>query len=457
MPLSEEYILGENGIIKNYLDEYGVENIQIQSFEHCVNDYLEKIVREETFTSTNQNIKTTINFQNIMIEHPTVVEDNRNKKSITPMEARIRKQDYWGTVFIDADILQTKDQRVIYHKYFTKHPICKFPIMIGSSKCNLYNKTLQEKIKLGECQHDKGGYFITSGHERVIVSQFRMNYNVPIILKSKISKYKYIGEIRSMSKETGHSILIKTYITHDGNHVTFSLPGISIPIEAGIVFKALGFKDDEISHLINPINLEMKHHVDSLLYNANIVADKNEALEYIGKHTMQVISQDKYKNCASQILEHELFPHCGIYTLKFEIAIILANMVSKIYHTFLGLRPIDNRDHLSNKRIDTTGMLLRDLFRPLFKRWARSLCGKKLEIMAGMSITQSLKHAIMTGSWSAPKTAWARQGVSQILMRWNIGSTLSHKRRIMVPVGKEGKNTDIRQIHNSEAFFYLPM
>ena len=50
---------------------------------------------------------------------------------------------------------------------------------------------------------------------------------------------------------------------------------------------------------------------------------------------MQVISQDKYKNCASQILEHELFPHCGIYTLKFEIAIILANMVSKMYHTFL--------------------------------------------------------------------------------------------------------------------------
>ena len=40
----------------------------------------------------------------------------------------------------------------------------------------------------------------------------------------------------------------------------FSLPGISTPIEAGIVFKALGFNDDEITHLINPINLEMKNH-----------------------------------------------------------------------------------------------------------------------------------------------------------------------------------------------------
>ena len=41
-----------------------------------------------------------------------------------------------------------------------------------------------------------------------------------LFLKSKISKYKFIGEIRSMSNETGHSILIKTYITHDGNNVT---------------------------------------------------------------------------------------------------------------------------------------------------------------------------------------------------------------------------------------------
>ena len=365
MPLSEEYVLGKNGIIKNYLKENGVENIQLNSFEYCINYALEKIIREETFRSTNQDINTTINFKNIMIEHPTVIEDNRNKKAITPMEARIRKQDYWGTVFIDADVLQTKNQRVLYHKYFTKHPICKFPIMIGSSKCNLYNKTVKEKIKLGECEYDKGGYFITCGHERVIVSQFRMNYNVPIILKSKKSKYKFIGEIRSMSNETGHSILIKTYITHDGNHVTFSLPGISMPIEAGIVFKALGFGDDEIINLINPVNIEMKNLVKSLLYNANIVSDKNDALEYIGKHTMQIISQDKYKNCALQILEHELFPHCGIYTLKLEIALILANIISKLYLTFLGLKPVDNRDHLSNKRIDTTGMLLRDLFRPL--------------------------------------------------------------------------------------------
>ena len=53
--------------------------------------------------------------------------------------------------------------------------------------------------------------------------------------------------------------------------------------------------------------------------------------------------------------------------------------MNKLYLTFKKIIPIDNRDHLKNKRIDTPGMLLRDLFRPLFKRWARGLNGKKIQ------------------------------------------------------------------------------
>jgi len=456
MPLSEDYIFGKNSILKNYIQTCGMANIQLSSYESCLKE-LDKIVREETYESeTADGLVTIIKFKNLSVENPTVIEDNRIKKKITPHEARIRKNDYWGNIQIDIELIKLKNKCIIEHKFYTKHPICKFPVMIGSSKCNLYNKTPSEKIALGECILDKGGYFITRGHERVIVSQLRMNYNVPIIFKSKQAKYSYIAEIRSMSNETGHSILVKAYITPDAKHVYFSLPGISIPIPAGIVFKALGFSDMDIINLINPVTPQMKKLVDILIRNSYIATTEIEALIFIGKNTMQVISNDKYEKCARQMLENELFPHCGIYNSKKEIAIILGNILSKLYLVYLGIKAVDNRDHLSNKRIDTTGMLLRDLFRPLFKRWARSLGGKKLEIMAATTITQSLKHAIMTGSWGAPKTAWSRQGVSQILTRWNIGATLSHKRRIMIPVGKEGKNTDIRQIHSSEAFFMCP-
>jgi len=448
--LSEEQILGKGGLLEDYIKKYGMCNIQLDSYEACLKE-LDEIVQEEIYTFEANDIKTIIKFSNLIVENPTIIEDNRIKKKLMPHEARIRKENYWGNVKIDIEILKIKDSKIIDTIYHIRHPICKFPIMIGSSKCNLYNKSIEEKIALGECEYDKGGYFITSGHERVLISQLRMNYNSIICFPSKINKYSYIAEMRSMSNETGHSILIKAYISIDGKQLFFSLPGISLPINVSIVVIALGFTIEEFMILIDPKLIELK----SILSKNNCIT-QSDALKFIGKHTMQIITDNKEEQCARQILENELFPHCGVYISKKQIGIILAKMILKLYLTYQGLHPIDNRDHLGNKRIDTPGMLLRDLFRPLFKRWARALGGKKIEIMAASTITQSLKHAIMTGSWSAPKTAWARQGVSQILTRWNIGATLSHKRRVMIPVGKEGKNTAIRQIHASEAFFICP-
>lgn len=450
MYLTEKQILDKGGVLEDYIKKHGMCNVQLTSYEACLKE-LEQIVQEEIYTFEANSVKTIIKFTNLVVENPTVIEDNRIKKKLTPHEARIRKENYWGNVKINVEILKIKNGKILDTQYLSRHPICKFPIMIGSSKCNLYKKSTQERVQLGECEYDKGGYFITSGHERVLVSQLRMNYNSIICIKSKIPKYSFIAEIRSMSNETGHSILIKTYITTCGQKMYFSLPGISLPIEVTIVLIALGFTRKNIMHLIGPKLSELKY----ILFQTKCEKQK-EALEFIGKHTMQIITPDKYEKCAKQILEHELFPHCGVYNSKKQIGIILGKMVLKLYLTYKNIYPIDNRDHLCNKRIDTPGMLLRDLFRPLFKRWARGLNGKKIEIMAASTITQSLKHAIMTGSWSAPKTAWARQGVSQILTRWNIGATLSHKRRIMIPVGKEGKNTDIRQIHPSEAFYMCP-
>jgi hypothetical protein len=71
-------------------------------------------------------------------------------------------------------------------------------------------------------------------------------------------------------------------------------------------------------------------------------------------------------------------------------------------------------------------------------------------------ITQGLKHCFATGNWGIPKSSYIRTGVSQILSRLTFNATLSHLRRILIPIGKEGKNTKIRQIHPSQVFFICP-
>ena len=52
-----------------------------------------------------------------------------------------------------------------------------------------------------------------------------------------------------------------------------------------------------------------------------------------------------------------------------------------------------------------------------------------------------------------PKNSYIRSGVAQILSRLSYGATLSNLRRMNIPVGKESKNTKIRQIHPSQIMF----
>ena len=68
-------------------------------------------------------------------------------------------------------------------------------------------------------------------------------------------KYDYKLEIRSMSEETGHSVLINACINTRKRLLVMSLPYIKELIPIGIVFKAMGFADEkDIRRLIGVSN-----------------------------------------------------------------------------------------------------------------------------------------------------------------------------------------------------------
>ena len=49
--------------------------------------------------------------------------------------------------------------------------------MIRSAYCSLRNMTAEERVFVGECEFDEGGYFVVNGGEKVIVAQERMTNN----------------------------------------------------------------------------------------------------------------------------------------------------------------------------------------------------------------------------------------------------------------------------------------
>ena len=470
MPLSEQNI---NKLLKNHFDASGFVSIQKDSFEYLVHNRFREIIEEEPQIVINMSKteKYQVDFGDVTILKPQVIEEDRTIRYITPAEARLRDLTYESSVCINISekfmTLVGDDWQIVENNIHNHVSICKLPIMLQTSKCNLYDMSREEKIVAGECYRDEGGYFIIKGKERVLIAQERINYNCIYVFSQKqTSKWKYIAEIRSMSEETGHSVLLQCKVDKNGKNMSFSLPYITQDIPVMILFMAYGITDyEEIINIIglDNENTEYKKIIMFMIYETFMIDSQEKAIDYISKHISCEIEEDKRHKSIEQIITNEILPHMGIISTTQEKVYFIGLMVNKIIKTFVGDREVDDRDHISNKRNENAGVLIGDLFRSLYKRFVRSLepqLSKRQDIINTISkvntITYGLKHSFSTGKWGVQKNSYIRQGVSQVLSRLTYGATLSHLRRLIIPIGKEGKNTKIRQLHCSQIGYVCP-
>ena len=75
-----------------------------------------------------------------------------------------------------------KNKQLRKHTYENVY-LGKFPIMVQSDFCLLNNMPPDLRFNMGECKHDKGGYFIIQGKEKTIISQEKFADNVLYVKK----------------------------------------------------------------------------------------------------------------------------------------------------------------------------------------------------------------------------------------------------------------------------------
>jgi DNA-directed RNA polymerase beta subunit len=473
----DESSIDEWKIIKSFFEEKGLVNQQLESFNDYINKGIQEVVQDEAdisiFNTNNQRY--VVHFGEIFVSPPAIMEEDRQLKNIYPAEARARDLNYDSAIC--CDIVEKlyeqggedgKEEKLISKIEHPRIVIGRTPIMVRSKRCNLNNLNVKDRIKAGECPKDSGGYFIINGHEKVLVAQLRANHNIVRVFKQKADyKYSYIAQIRSMSEETGHSVQLKAMFGADKRTFMFSLPYIRETIPVGIVFKALGFlSEKQIIDLIGINKPDALKFITLIIRDSYNIKTQDEALSFIGQYAMHQIPRDKRKVYAFQVVETELFPHLGVSASILEKGVFLGHILKKLFLTALGYRKPDDRDNYCHKRIETSGILCTELFRPLFKRYLNTIklqLAKRTSRLDALSIitklssiTIGLKHCFSTGNWGVQKNAYIRQGVSQVLARMTFGATLSHMRRIVIPVGKEGKNSKIRQIHSSQFGYICP-
>jgi DNA-directed RNA polymerase beta subunit len=455
-------------ILESMFKKKSIVSHQIDSFNDFINFGIQSIIdKESTITVGTHEVK----FGKIYITKPNITNDNRDLVPIYPKDARMYNLTYDSAVYCDVSesYIEDNTRKVSVHRRVL---IARLPIMIKSCVCNLEGGLDSDYIENGECENDPGGYFIVKGHERVLVAQMRAVYNKVFVFKKKEGeKWKYIAEVRSMSDSTGHSVLLQASIDNNDNmFFVFPQAYIKEPIQVGVIFKALGFSPEEIVSIIgldqgvNEDDKDINPYIKKLQRHSSFVNNKKDALLYIEKNVQ--VSEEKKGVYAQQIIENEMLPHLGISATPLEQGYFLGQMIKKLILTASMKRKEDDRDNYANKRIETSGILMHDIFRNLFKRYSSTMKEKlqkykhKPDIVAVMStiktISKGIHQCLATGNWGVQKNSYIRTGVSQILDRMTFYSSLSHLRRVIIPIGKEGKNVDMRKIHQSSIFFICP-
>ena len=453
-------------IIDTYFKQNGIlVSHHLESFDYFMSRQLPAIIKEKDFNPVRIYNKDTFNeetheygeyyeirFGKTYISKPVLFE-NPNKP-MYPNDARLRKLTYASGLYIDIHHQTIKNingtVETIVHPIFEKFPCGKIPIMVGSKFCVLNDLNTLSRTEMGEGLYEDGGYFIVKGSEKVIVSQEKKCENKIFSFKQKgaQSKYLEVAEISSTDPNNQYNISqVRTMmkargVSSGGYALRVRFKRIKQDIPLCILFRALNIIPDKeiVEYIVYDTDNEYNNKIIDLL-KASIdeskpIKSQKLALEYISKF-VSGIQNIKYKTnkCRLKytydIIITELFPHVGESPIK--KAYFLGYMINKMLKCHLGLIDYDDRDSLLNKRIETSGDLMAQLFRGYFSKFVKDLkmaCDKDMmtgrfaELPTNLNkkfkpndIEGGLKYALGTGNWGLKNQSKLRKGIAQVLQR----------------------------------------
>lgn len=441
-----------------------------------------------------------VSFKDIYIGKPKIHENNGSSKLMEPQEARDRNFTYSSPLFVDIDILfstlKNDNLDVIEkkEKKMSKILIGRIPIMIKSNYCILND----EKVNIedyNECSKDVGGYFIINGSEKVLISQERQAENKPYVFKNnkQSNKYSHICEVKSTPSSVlipakSISIKLTSRSSETCNCLKVSMPHVRMDVPLGIVFRILGIESDK--DIIKYILLDKSEDSNYLLLLKSSIEESKDyftqslSYEYILKYLTimgnpkEIKLDDDHKiKYLKNYIDDDFLPHLGKSNIR--KAYFLGTMVKKLLDLYLEKIPQDDRDSYVNKRIDTPGILLSNIFRQYFTKLIKDMRNsimkelnngpwksmQKIEdvinstniykLIKSTTIEIGLKYSLATGNWGMKNTS-KKVGVAQVLSRLSYPSFLSHLRRLNTPIEKTGKLIPPRKLNASSWGYICP-
>jgi DNA-directed RNA polymerase II subunit RPB2 len=456
-----------------------------------------------------REVEVIVQFQNVSIRKPTIFENNGAVTPMYPNDARLRNLTYAAPIYVDLNITTTLKDKVkgieeTKVRLLPNIHIGKIPVMVGSKFCQLTENPEKTPKEQGECSADMGGYFIVQGSEKVIITQERMAENRLFVFRNnkvknreaEVIECKSIGpDNEGAPKTIGVKILLNPKNPTNPETIRVTLPRIKAEVPLFVMMRALGIETDK--EIVQMITGSVESPYDMILQECIVDADeirtKDQALEWLSRHIGSGSSiRESLAACSlayvkpnkaltvQEILAEELFPHIGGIQVLKEKAFFLAAMSLKVLQVYYEQIGSDDRDGYPNKKVETPGNLLGNLFRYYFATRAvkemKSAITTEIhngawkttgrieeiinpnnvyKILKSTTVDIGLKSSLATGNFNCGKMG-IKTGISQVLNRLTYLSGISHLRRCSTPIEKTGKLIPPRKCHNSQWGYVCP-
>jgi len=440
-----------------------------------------------------------IEFEKPQLRKPTIFENNGAVLPMLPNDARLRNLTYASPLTVDIKVTTIRTDNVdgrtaTHQRVFPNAHLGKIPVMVGSSLCLLKEQKHVHPMDLGECPEDVGGYFIVGGGERTIISQERMSENRPVVFRNNRNPAKEweVIEVKSigpMNEQVPKSNSVRIQYHPKNQQIMYlraTIPRMKTEIPLFILFRALGVLEDEkIVKMIlgNDQDQVFEGLIVESITEAAAVLTQEDALMWMKRHLNVWTSKPARTITVEDLLRDELYPHIGGLEESYEKACFLAHMTRKLLWVAYKRINNDDRDAYPNKRVDSPGFLLANLFRTFFQvkmlkdmkasiakeihggSWRATGSFQEIinmsnlyKVIKSTIVEVGLKSALSTGNFGSAKVGGPPKiGVSQVLGRLNYVSSLSHLRRISTPIEKTaGKLIAPRKLHNTQWGYICP-
>ena len=441
-----------------------------------------------------------VEFQKPQLRKPTIFENNGAVLPMLPNDARLRNLTYASPLTVDVAVTTTRidnsdnGRRATHTRVFPNVHLGKIPVMVGSTLCLLRDQKHVYPMDLGECPEDVGGYFIVGGGERAIISQERMSENRPVVFRNNRNPTKEweVIEIKSigpMNEQVPKSISVRMMYHPKNQQIIYlraTIPRMKTEIPLFILFRALGVLEDEtIVRLIlgDDWDPTFENVIVESINEASTVLTQEDALAWMKRHLNIWTGKPTRNVTVEDLLRDELYPHIGGTEDAYEKACFLAHMTRRLLWVAYKRISGDDRDSYPNKRVDSPGFLLANLFRTFFQvkmlkdmkasiakeihsgSWRATGSFQEIlnmsnlyKVIKSTIVEVGLKSALSTGNFGSAKVGGPPKiGVSQVLGRLNFISSISHLRRISTPIEKTaGKLIAPRKLHNTQWGYICP-